>query len=342
MANSDTKLLDYGLPFSELSSIQVEVSSICNLGCKQCFKNLDNHQSGLFPLDLWEKHIIPILPQLKNIYLVGIGEPVLSKHFIGYIKDSKKYGAIVHSTSNLQLIDQKMAEQLVCNGLDNLSFSCDGATDEIYEKIRINGSFEKLKTSLNLINRAKEKYNSTLPELTLNFVASKINIRELPDIVLFAKSYKIKTVVAVHNIIYFKELIEESLYFDQKLSDECFLNAKRIAEQSGILFLMPGLFSKPIELVDNKVYCHYPWGHLYIYSDGKVGPCCMDFPDRCILGNLHQSGIEEIWNDNPFRQLRKLIATNPSINCRFCASHEKMNIQDPRYLIKFDISEKYL
>lgn len=53
-------------------------------------------------------------------------------------------------------------------------------TEEIYSKIRINGTLGKLIKSINLINSYKEKLNSCYPKLILNFGALNCNIEELP------------------------------------------------------------------------------------------------------------------------------------------------------------------
>jgi len=330
------------VPYHELTSLQVEISSACNLNCNQCFKHIDGHKSGFFPVELWETRILTLLSQLQDIYLVGIGEPTLSKDFIRYIKDAKKAGVTVHSTSNLQLVNEMLADQIVTSGLDNLSFSCDGAREATYESIRTNGTLDNLKKSLNLINEAKHRHKSLLPDLILNFGATKRNIVELHDVLIFAKVHHVGTIVAFHNIAYFPELKEESLFHEQELSDECFLRAKALADKLGIVMLFPGLFSQPIKYVSADLYCRYPMHYLYIYHDGRVGPCCMDFPDRYILGNINHHSIEEIWNDRPILQLRKTLKTDTSVTCRFCSNHSKMDISDPRYLFRFNDCEEYL
>lgn len=82
-------------------------------------------------------------------------------------------------------------------------------------------------------------------------------------------------------------------------------------------------------------YCPYPFTHLYIYSDGRVGPCCMDFPHRILLGHLMESTLAEIWNGPALRSLRQPMCSQPTETCLFCVSHLKMDITDPRCLLRF-------
>lgn len=335
-------LLHYLVPITDLKSMQVEVSSTCNLQCRQCFQYIEGHKMGFFTRELWDKRINPVLGQLSDIHLVGIGEPLLCQDFFYFVEESKKHNINVHTISNLQLVNKDVAEKLVLSGLNELSFSCDGISQETYEKIKVNGKFEKLKSTLDMINKFKLQYNSLFPRLILNFGAMKSNIHELPQVVEFAKKYHVHLIIAYHNVIYLPDLKDESLYHYQQLSDQKFGLARQQAEKLGIPMLFPGLFSQPIKQKDNKIYCNYPNRHLYIYSDGRVGPCCMDFPDRYILGDINTSTIEEIWNSLLILRLRSEVTNCPSDTCRYCVNHMKMDVGDPKYLFRFKGSNDYV
>jgi radical SAM protein with 4Fe4S-binding SPASM domain len=335
-------LLDYVVPLTRLTSLQVEVSSSCNLQCPQCFQYAGGHTRGFFTKDLWDKRVRPVLAQLGNIHLVGIGEPLLCKDFFSFVQDAVRQDIAVHTTSNLQLVDEGFAEKIVLSGIRNLSFSCDGASAATYESIRVKGRFRKLERSLEMINRQKGRHNSPFPVLILNFGAMRRNIEELPSVVEFARKHNVGQIIAYHDVMYVPELKEESLYHCQELSDQKFTEAKRLADKYRIEMFFPGLFSHPIKYTGKSPYCGYPGSHLYIYSDGRVGPCCMDFPDRYILGDINGSSLEEVWNSTPILKLRNELAGNPSETCRYCVSHGKMDISDPRYFFRFKGGEEYL
>lgn len=259
----------YILPLEQLKSIQVEVSSICNLKCPQCFNNLKGHKSKILPRKMWNEKIRPILKNLTDIHLVGIGEPLLCKDFFDYVEECIKLNIKVHTTSNLLLVDEVIAKKIVESGIVNLSFSCDGATSETYEKIRINGKLEKLIENIKLINKYKKELNSKLPNLILNFGALECNIRELPSIIELAKELDVDQVIAYHDVIYVEELKDQSLYFNQQLSDEMFRKGKELADLYGISYFCPGTFDNPIKYKqgEKQVYCSFPFGHLWTSMD---------------------------------------------------------------------------
>ncbi len=334
--------IDYEHAFANLTSLQVEISSACNLKCPQCFNNIPEHVTKIMSLDLWNNRIKPYLGQFGSVHLVGIGEPLMNKHFFTFVEDGRQAGVTVHTTSNLQLVTPEIAKRLVLSGVSELSFSCDGATKATYEAIRLQGTLEKLEAALASIVDAKANCGSLTPALTLNFGATLQNIKELPDVVQLAARFGVQTLIAYHNVAYVESQKGESLFHHQALSDEQFAKAAQLCGYFGIQFLSPGLFQHPNHYAPALPYCAYPFGHLYIYSDGRVGPCCMDFPDRIVLGNLQELDLPEVWNGEAMRKLRHELCSQPSETCRFCVSHLRMDITDPRYLFRFPGAGAYL
>lgn len=333
------------LPFTALSSLQVEISSACNLRCPQCFNRIKSHHTALMSYAFFQERIQPHLGKLKAIHLVGIGEPLVHPEFFRFVKACVDAGVTVFTTSNLQLVTPPVAERLVSSGISELSFSCDGAQAQTYESIRRGGTWDQFKKALTLINEAKARLKSDLPHLTLNFGALRRNIEELPAVVELAAQSGVGLIIAYHVVHYTSELADESLFHYQGLSDQYFLQAQQVANRLGVRFFMPGLFMAPIDYHPKagEPFCIYPFNHLYIYADGRVGPCCMDFPDRMILGDLNRDSLEAVWNGGPIQALRRaMLAHQPNETCQFCVLHGRMNISDPRFLFRFPGSAEYL
>ncbi|MGE5577909.1 MAG: radical SAM protein [Syntrophothermus sp.] len=341
----ETVLDKYQLPLANLRSVQVEVSSACNLHCPQCFSHLESHRTAIMPYSFFQERIEPYLGQFNAIHLVGIGEPLMNPEFFKFVSAGVKAGCQVFTTSNLQRVTPGIAEQLVSSGISELSFSCDGIRPETYESIRIGGTWERFLEALDLINESKAKLGANLPRLTLNFGALRRNIEELPGVVSFAAQHGVSQIIAYHVVHYTPELADESLFHYQKLSDHYFLEAYQVAVKLGVQFFMPGLFLQPIKnrLETNQPFCIYPFQHFYIYADGRVGPCCMDFPNRINLGDLNQTSLEGLWNAEPVLSMRRaMIEHQPNETCQFCVSHGRMDITDPRFLFQFPDRDRYL
>ena len=65
--------------------------------------------------------------------------------------------------------------------------------------------------------------------------------------------------------------------------------------------------------------CYRPWLTFTVLWDGRVSLCCADFDGKTILGDLNTHSIAEIWNAEPYRDVRRqhLESGGPDI-CRAC------------------------
>lgn len=65
--------------------------------------------------------------------------------------------------------------------------------------------------------------------------------------------------------------------------------------------------------------CYRPWLTFTVLWDGRVSLCCADFDGRTILGDLRTSTLQQIWNSDRYRAIRRehLASGGPDI-CRSC------------------------
>jgi MoaA/NifB/PqqE/SkfB family radical SAM enzyme len=65
--------------------------------------------------------------------------------------------------------------------------------------------------------------------------------------------------------------------------------------------------------------CYRPWLTFTVLWDGRVSLCCADFDGRVVLGDVRQSSIQDIWESDGYRQIRRehLQTGGPRI-CQAC------------------------
>jgi radical SAM protein with 4Fe4S-binding SPASM domain len=79
--------------------------------------------------------------------------------------------------------------------------------------------------------------------------------------------------------------------------------------------------------------CLYPWFHVYINSQGNVGTCC-DFNENFPLGNIHDSSLLDIANNENMRLVRtQMLAGQRPATCSSCWNKEDNNISSPRLVV---------
>ncbi len=169
--------VDNGKPPPYPSRLFIEPSSLCNLSCYKacCGKSSEIllHRNSHF-LDF--SHFREIIDEtgkhLIRIDLFNYGETFLNKNAVGmcsYIKDEYPSIYLFSSTNGLAFTEQSMIK-LIDSGIDEITFSIDGATQESYGKYRIGGSIEKALSNLSfLVSRRNEK-NLRLPYISWRYI----------------------------------------------------------------------------------------------------------------------------------------------------------------------------
>jgi organic radical activating enzyme len=76
-------------------------------------------------------------------------------------------------------------------------------------------------------------------------------------------------------------------------------------------------------LTKSQNFCMLPWLHMHAFPDGRAYPCCLsDYWHP--LGDLRKNTMAEVWNQEPYRQLRvNMLNDQPSKECVKCYENEK-------------------
>ena len=83
-------------------------------------------------------------------------------------------------------------------------------------------------------------------------------------------------------------------------------------------------------IMKSKHFCILPWLHLHAFPDGRAYPCCMGAMFEPV-GNLRKQTMEEVWNDQPLREMRQnMLQDKPSKECTKCYEQEKSGFMSMR------------
>jgi len=76
-------------------------------------------------------------------------------------------------------------------------------------------------------------------------------------------------------------------------------------------------------LTESKHFCMLPWMHMHAFPDGRAYPCCLsDYWHP--LGDLRKHTMEEVWNQDPYKQMRKnMLEDKPCKECTKCYEQEQ-------------------
>lgn len=83
-------------------------------------------------------------------------------------------------------------------------------------------------------------------------------------------------------------------------------------------------------LVDSDHFCMIPWIHLHGWPDGRAYPCCLG-EDQHPVGNLKEQTLEEVWNGNDMREMRRnMLQDKPCRQCTRCYEQESAGFSSMR------------
>ncbi len=165
--------------------LQVESAIACNLDCVMCpwreiTKNSRNR--GLMSAEVWAA-IRPHLSQAGSIDFTGGGEPLLQPDLEEWIAEAKKAGCETGFLTNGLLLKKDKLKRILTAGVDWICISMDGATADIYHKIRIGSDFERVCAN---VGNIAELRTAKTPKTMINFVLMQINFHQVEAILHLA------------------------------------------------------------------------------------------------------------------------------------------------------------
>ena len=162
--------------------LYVECTAACNISCFQacCAPETGitrTRQAGMLDFDLFTRVINEAGPSLGRIDFFNYGEAFLHKRAVEmceYIKTKFPHIYLYTSTNGLAFTEEKV-RQLARSGIDEVTFSIDGASPDTYVKYRQRGNFDKAIANLRALVDEKRQHRSDLPFINWRYILFRWN-----------------------------------------------------------------------------------------------------------------------------------------------------------------------
>ena len=252
--------------------LQIEPTSICNYRCIFCYQtdNEFNKRSkgfmGHMKLETFKLLIDQAEGNIEFISLASRGEPLLCPDIKEMLAYTRGKFLNLKINTNASVLDEEISHSILTSGIKTLVFSADAADKNSYSKLRVNGKLEKILAN---IKRFQE-----------------IRIKNYPN-------SKIITRVSGVKMSNQQNLDEMEKYWGEFVDQVAFVNYV------------------PWENVYQSKYskiqtpCSDLWRRLFVWWDGKVNPCDVDYKSELSLGNIKNHNISELWKSDNYNNLRK-------------------------------------
>jgi radical SAM protein with 4Fe4S-binding SPASM domain len=265
--------------------LQIEPASICNYRCLFCyqideeFTLKSNGMMGTMSLDLFKQIIDQADGKCEAITLASRGEPLICPDFESMIRYTGGKFLALKLNTNAWFLDEKMCHAILEAGVSTVVFSADAASEPTYSQLRVNGSLEKVFDNIKLFREIREKHFSESKVITRVSGVKFPGTDKLEDMEKF-----------------WGDLVDQVAFVKYNPWENSY-------EKSVNGLLEP---------------CSDLWRRMFVWWDGKINPCDVDFKSHLCVGNVSSRDLGNLWQSEKYTALRENHITKKRPHCKPC------------------------
>src|SRR5260370_15910036 len=255
----------------------VETTAKCNLYCPMCPRETHKQPKEDMTDEIFNRLVEESGKTAEHMMLIGLGEPFMDRKILDRIEYCERHKISTLLSGNGTFLDDKLAARLLESPLEHITLSFDGATKRSYEHYRKGAKFEKVRDNFVQFARMKQERKAKM-QIVMQMVRMERNANEVEEFTRFWKA---------------------GPGIDQVRIKE---------DETNVLQPMAGRAQNGAARP-----CHYLWrGPMYVKHNGDVYPCCQAYMlDGAPIGSIAEQSLNEIWNSDEMRRLRRLPAGGP-------------------------------
>ena len=189
-----------------------------------------------------------------------------------------------------------------------ITFSIDGASQDIYAQYRVNGNFDTVIENIKKLNTYKQKYHSPFPVLKWQFILMEHNENDV---------IKAKMMAAELQMQIFFKLTWDAGYIPE--------NVEMLKRETGLKYLS----REEVFRNEGRIYiqmCHQLWDSPQINWDGRLLGCSSVSTDDFGV-NVFEIGLQNAINSENYKYAKEMlqgkVGVPPNVKNLPCANCEK-------------------
>jgi radical SAM protein with 4Fe4S-binding SPASM domain len=209
--------------------------------------------------------------KLERIDFHNGGEVLLHnnlKEMLGIVSSRKQYihhRPLISLLTNATLLNEEKGEMIVeSHALDEIRFSVDGGTKELFESIRVGAEWESVKENILKFVEINNKRGKKIKTGIICIVPPEKEF----DVKWMSEDFK----------FLFSNIDNISLRYPHNFDGSKDLGLPRRSENTA-----------------EQKMCYLLLGNLVILPDGDTVVCCADINSRGVIGNITENRLEELY-----------------------------------------------
>jgi len=259
---------------------QVETISLCNARCRMCLTRNCQRERRVMSEEVFDQIVDELRGYAGHIVQAAVqaaGEPLLDKELERRIKQLKEVGIryVVFAT-NGSLMSRERGRSVIATGVDEVTFSVDGAKRQTYERIRVGLNFAEVVNNIEGFIQVRDEMQAETI-VRIRMTEQEGNRGELDEFVEF---------------------------WNERLGprDSAYGKVIHTWGNSPELTELPAGYD--YESLNEKA-CSSLWSSMVIFSDGRVPLCCCDYNGKYPLGRIGEQTIQEMWQGYMISRIRR-------------------------------------
>ena len=339
-----------GRTSASLARVYVEPTTLCNLFCRTCIRNVWDEPQGRMSAATFARVLDGVreVSPRPTVFFGGFGEPFAHPGLLDMVAAAKAEGCPVELITNGTMLDDETRRALVRIGLDRLWVSIDGATPESYADVRLGDALPQVLESLARLRELRNATATSLPRLGIAFVAMKRNIADLPEVIRLGQHLGADRFSVSNVLPHTPEMREQVLYArsvdiedvePSPWAPEVSLPRIDIDEQTleRLVRIEAGRGGRSlpghVREAGSNTCPFVEKGSISVRWDGEISPCLpllhthrsyLDFRPRTnhayAVGNVNEKGLLEAWRDPAYVALRERLLAFDFAPCTICNS----------------------
>ncbi|MFO0984522.1 MAG: radical SAM protein [Planctomycetota bacterium] len=326
-------------------------SSACGLRCPMCpvSYEVEVRSKAVLRWDIFDHIIDELGPHLFFVDFFNWGEPLLNKQLPQMLAKLKRWDIEVRISSSLSVqVPDAVLESFVEHGLDCLTVSIDGFSQQSYEKYRVRGDLKLALANMERLAAIKRRRRASRPVIDWQYLVFSFNEHEIEQARAFAEKIGVdfRTAAPYVNIDKYPDWISTR---DEYVKDGYRATLKARADAAAATSAAAPAWVAaaattspppaaqaavappapvPVPLVLERAPADAPvermiklagappkrcdWHYLIsvVNANGSVSPCCATQEEMHDFGSAADKPFKQVWNNINYRHARRFFSTS--------------------------------
>lgn len=251
--------------------LQIEPSSICNYRCVFCFETdrfftrKSNGFMGHMSLDTFRRIIDQAAGNIEFISLASRGEPLLCPGIEDMLAYTRGKFLNLKLNTNASLLDEQKAHAILQSGVKTLVFSVDAAEEPLYSQLRVGGKLDRVLANIERFQAIRRTQYSDSKIITR---VSGVKFDDRQDLDAMQRRWG--------------ELVDQVAFVNYNPWENVY------ERESGAV----------------ATPCSDLWRRMFVWWDGKINPCDVDYRSTLAVGTLADGDLSALWRSAAYEKLR--------------------------------------